>query len=62
MDAEGRVPDSDAVTWEDRLLAALASCPERSPQPLVDGIRAEITAFADDLRDDIQVLVVRRNG
>ena len=45
---------------EDRLLAALASCPERSPQPLVDGIRAEITAFADDLRDDIQVLVLRR--
>jgi serine phosphatase RsbU (regulator of sigma subunit) len=46
---------------EDRLLGALASGSGQSPQPLVDGVRAAVTSFADDLRDDIQVLVVRRD-
>jgi serine phosphatase RsbU (regulator of sigma subunit) len=50
----------DEVFGEDRLLEVLGASRGVSPQQIVDQLRDAVTCFADDLRDDIQVLVLRR--
>ena len=49
-----------ALFGEERLLEVLASAPDVSPQKLVETLRAALLDFSGELRDDVQILVVRR--
>ena len=46
---------------EGRLLQALCDAPDRHPQTLVDHLRDAVTSHAEELKDDLQILALRRN-
>jgi hypothetical protein len=45
---------------EERLVETLDGDGERDPQVLVDRLRAAVVGFADGLRDDLQIVALRR--
>jgi serine phosphatase RsbU (regulator of sigma subunit) len=45
---------------EQRLVAAVAGLRGRSAQELADGVLKAVTAFAGRLRDDLQIVTLRR--
>lgn len=45
---------------EARLLAALAGVPRREPQALADRLHAAVLSWAGELKDDLEILVLRR--
>ena len=45
---------------EGRLLEVLEQAPDGHPQTLVDHLHEAVTAFAGELRDDVQILALRR--
>ena len=45
---------------EERLLEVLGTAPDRDPQHLIERLRDAVTAYADELRDDVEILVLRR--
>jgi serine phosphatase RsbU (regulator of sigma subunit) len=45
---------------EKRLLAALGEAQDREPRQLVERLQAAVIDYADELKDDLQILALRR--
>ena len=47
---------------EKRLLEVLSDADDRSPRGLIERLRTAVAGFAGELKDDLQILVLRRTG
>ena len=45
---------------EKRLLEVLGAAPDRGPRQLIERLRAAVIDYADELKDDLQILALRR--